>query len=98
MTVFEDLERAANAAVMTSLSNREAVIDGAVRARGVFDANPAVAFGAVETAAPSFVVSLSEWPQPARGDEFAICGDVYRVISVELDGLGFARLSLERQS
>lgn len=98
MTAFESLEQDVNRAVTDALANREAVIDGAARVRGVFDASPAVSLGAVDSAAPSFVVSLSDWPQPSRGDEIAICDDVYRVIGVERDGTGFARLSLERQA
>lgn len=97
MTDFEDLEQAVNRAVVDALANREAVINGAMRVRGVFERNPSLALGLVDSAAPRFTVSLADWDEPARDDEVAFAGEFYRVIAVERDGTGLAALSLALQ-
>jgi hypothetical protein len=97
MTAFEELEQDVNRAVTDALANREAVINGVVRVRGVFERNPGQAVGMVDSAGPVFTVSLEDWDEPARDDEVAFSDEVYRVISVERDGTGLAVLSLALQ-
>ena len=97
MTAFEELEQDVNRAVADALANREAVINGVVRVRGIFERNPGQALGLVDSAGPVFTVNLEDWDEPVRDDEVAFADEVYRVIAVERDGTGLAALSLALQ-
>lgn len=91
---FEDLELAVNASVISTLSNAEAVIDGAERIRVVFERPYTDALG-VQSSEPVMFVDGVNAPDINRGSEVQIGSALFTVVNVEPDDSGMLRVTLE---
>lgn len=91
---FESLEADVNAAVIGALSNRALVHKGVTTVRGIFERAPAVEFGAVDSATPTFTIAPTL--SVARGDTFSAGAESWVVVGIQPDGTGLQVLQLAR--
>lgn len=91
---FDDLEVAANSAVIGALANAEAVFGGGVSVRGIFEAPGVRALGTVNAAVPTFTFVKPATLDVARGDTLSIGTKLYMVSAVEADDAGLLTIGL----
>lgn len=91
---FAAVEARANIAVLATLTNAVAVVNGAEVAV-IFDQPFASPFdGQLDAAAPTCVGPVSALGSLERDDEIAIGGTAYMVVTAEPDGAGMVLLTL----
>jgi hypothetical protein len=91
---FDSIGARAAEAIVKHLSDTDLAI-GAGTVRAVWREPSAMAFDRIDSNVPQATIRLSDYPSIARGTTVTRSSVAYKVIGVELDGYGLARLQLE---